>query len=212
MTNTKDIIFINKNISARFLYLLVFLTLGAPCLLLLFDIVNDLIQKKFSSAIINVIFIIIFLLMIYINAINFNEKIGFSLDAIILKRRKIKRIWKYDDIDWLSCSFGEVDLPYNKFGQFLGRLFFKPITDVGVGELCYRGKIFNLSQFSGSEFRKLAETHLEPHKIITHIQAQKLLSEKSHLSRINYKMSYNPYYILLEILAFGIFLIVIMRR
>ncbi|MCX5849345.1 MAG: hypothetical protein NTW65_07830 [Deltaproteobacteria bacterium] len=212
MINSKDITFIENNFFAKFLYLLVFLIIGATCLLLLFEIVDELIQKKFSSSIIDVIFFIILLLMAYIDIINFNEKIGFSPDAIILKRRKIKQIWKYDDIDWLSCSFGEVDLPYNKFGQFLGRLFFKPITDMGVGKFCYRGKIFNLSQFSGSEFRKLAETHLEPHKIITHIQAQKLLSEKSHLSRINYKISYNPYYILLAILAFGVFLIVLFGK
>lgn len=211
MTNTKDIIFIKQNIIGRCADLFLLLISFFACIFMLFPVIDALIQKEFVIAIVFILFFLLFLFFAYRAIIDMNRKVGFSPNAIILKCRNRTRMWGYEEIDWLACEYGEVELPYNSFGRILGRLFFKPIMEGVI--FCCHGKIFNLTLFSGSEFRKLAKIHFEPNKIITHIQAKKLLSEKSRFAKLNYKMSYNPYCILLVILlAIGAYLFVLIGK
>ena len=210
MAENRDEIFIEQNIFGKCLDLFILSLSIMACLFLVSSVIDFLSQKQFCIAAVYIILLVAFIVLAYISVVCLNQKIGFSPHGIILLRRNKTRIWEYDDIDWLACTYGEAELPYNKLGRFLGRLFFKPVMD-GVIFRC-RGEIINLSIFSGKEFRRLAHIHIEPQKMITFIQAQKRMSEKSRLAKMNYRMSYNPYCVsLVIILGLGFFLFVIVK-
>lgn len=210
MANNRDTVFIKQNIFGKCVDLFAGSLCSITCLFMIASIIDHLSQKQFFIAGIYSIFFVILIVAAYISVVHLNQKVGFSPDGIILLRGNSVRTWEYENIDWLACRYGEAQLPHAGTGRFLGRLFFKPIMEGVI--FCYRGKIINLSTFSGKEFRRLARFHIEPRKMITFIQARKLLSETSRLAKINYKMSYNPYGVLLAVvLVLGVFFFVLMR-